>query len=217
MDEREYRIQQCFHCGNKGLMRVLHQHKHEFGGPVLNGIDGDIIRYDLTERFDWILLECPICNMVTLRQTYCDESTCFNIDEVKILYPENSVDYYGIPDNIKAAFESALKVKNIDTNSCLLSLRRVLEIICKDQGAEKNNLESMIKELLEKGKLPPQMEDACWIIRQLGNKVAHSDNVIIYSYKVDQTINFLETIMGYLYTLPKQMKELKSRIEDGTT
>jgi hypothetical protein len=213
MPDNEYIIQQCYHCGNKGLMKTICQHEHEFGGPIFDEFD-NIVSVEFREKFEWTLLECCVCHMVTLRRVCTDETSDFNFDDTILLYPTNTISYLGVPDNIKAAFEAALKVKNIDTSICLLSLRRVLEAICKQQGAEGKDLNAMIKDLLDKGKLPEQMNDACWIIRQLGNKAAHADEVLFYSYEVEQTIDFLVTIMKYIYILPIQMKQLKDRITE---
>ena len=172
----------------------------------------------MQEYFDWILLSCPVCKKVSLLQKYSNEceynpNTKTYAEDVDLLYPECNVNYLGVPEEIKSAFEAALKVKNIDISICLLSLRRVLEAICKEQGAEGKNLDSMIKNMLDKGKLPEVMNDACWIIRQLGNDAAHAGKIRVYKSDVEQTIDFLKTIIQYLYTLPVQMERLKVKIE----
>lgn len=208
----EYILKQCFHCGNKGLMTILCQHKHEFGGPILDQ-DGYGFGYELREDFEWTLLKCPICHMVSLLQVHREEENP-GFDDEKILYPKNSINYIGVPSSVKSAFEAALKVKNIDTNICMLSLRRVLEAISKQQGAIGKDLNDMVNDLMAKGKLPAQLEDAYWLIRKLGNEAAHADNVSFYSYEVEQIIEFLEIIMKYLYILPAQMKMLKGRFTE---
>ena len=113
----------------------------------------------------------------------------------------------------KTAFESALKVKNIDTAICALALRRVLEAICKDKGAEGNSLEKMIANMIDREILPGMFDDACWIIRQLGNSAAHADKKVFSMHQVDQTIEFVQNIINYLYTLPVKMKRLRDAIE----
>lgn len=205
-----FMLQQCYHCGNLGLMEIVTRHQHTYGGPILNKYGEEVDR-DMQEYFDWILLSCPVCKKLLLVQKYSNE--CEFVEDVDLLYPECNVNYLGVPEEIKSAFEAALKVKNIDISICLLSLRRVLEAICKEQGAEGKNLDSMIKNMLDKGKLPEVMNDACWIIRHLGNDAAHAGKIRVYKSDVEQTIDFLKTIIQYLYTLPVQMERLKVKIE----
>lgn len=212
-----YLLQQCYHCGNQGLMEIVGKHQHTYGGPIFNKY-GEEIDIDMQEYFDWILLSCPVCKKVSLEQKYSNEfeynpNTKTYVEYVDLLYPECNVNYLGVPEEIKSALEAALKVKNIDISICLLSLRRVLEAICKEQGAEGKNLDSMIKNMLDKGILPEVMNDACWIIRQLGNDAAHAGKIRVYKSDVEQTIDFLKTIIQYLYTLPVQMDRLKVKIE----
>ena len=205
-----YMLQQCYHCGNEGLLKIVGKHQHTYGGPILNKYGEEIDR-DMQEYFEWILLSCPVCNKVSLLQIYSNE--LFNGEDIDLLFPECNVNFIGVPKDIKTAFESALKVKNIDISICLLSLRRVLEAICKDQGAEGKTLVSMIKNMVDDGKLPIILNDACWIIRQLGNDAAHAGKMRVYKSDVEQTIDFLKTIIHYLYTLPVQMEQLKVKIQ----
>ena len=139
-------------------------------------------------------------------------ATIFEYTESKTLYPQSAIDTTGVPENIKTAFESALKVKNIDTAICALALRRVLEAICKDKGAEGKDLEKMIVNMIERSILPAMFDDACWIIRQLGNSAAHADKKVFSMHQVDQTIEFVQNIINYLYTLPVKMQKLRSAI-----
>lgn len=162
VNEEDFKLQTCFHCGNIGLLRIVHKYSYNFGGPSFDEV-GQIVDYDLQEHFDWFMLSCPVCHKVTLRQEYSDEYTHDFYTSIETLYPQSSIDYVGVPENIKTAFEAALKVKNIDTAVCALSLRRVLEAICKERGAKGKNLERMIDDMISRQILPQMFVDACWI------------------------------------------------------
>ena len=207
-----FRLHTCFHCGNQGLMPVKHIHSHDFGGDVYDEF-GNIVNCELEEHFDWILLSCPVCEKVTLIEEYNEEFSRDYYTAVETLYPQSTIDYTGVPEKIKNAFESAMKVKNIDTAVCSLALRRVLEAICKERGAEGKSLEAMIKNMIDRNVLPKMFDDACWIVRQLGNSAAHGDNKHFSLRQVDQTIVFMQNIINYLYALPEKMKEMRSEIE----
>lgn len=211
-DRKLFRLQTCYHCGNQGLMPIVHKHTQDYGGPVFDEI-GNIVNCELEEHFDWILLSCPVCNKVTLYEEYDNELTRDYYTQSEVLYPKSSLDYIGVPENIKTAFESALKVKNIDTAICALSLRRVLEAICKDKGANGKNLEQMISDMINRQLLPQMFDDACWIVRQLGNSAAHGDNKHFSMHQVDQTIIFMQNIINYLYSLPIKMQQLRTAIQ----
>lgn len=212
VNEEDFKLQTCFHCGNIGLLRIVHKYSYNFGGPSFDEV-GQIVDYDLQEHFDWFMLSCPVCHKVTLRQEYSDEYTHDFYTSIETLYPQSSIDYVGVPENIKTAFEAALKVKNIDTAVCALSLRRVLEAICKERGAKGKNLERMIDDMISHQILPQMFVDACWIIRQLGNSAAHGDSRVFSMYQIDQTILFVQNIINYLYTLPVKIKKLRNTLE----
>lgn len=212
MADKEYKLQTCYHCGNQGLMHIEHLHLYNYGGLEFDN-DGNCVGRELEEQFQWYLLSCPVCHKVTLREEYTNE--CFRDYNTMIetLYPKSTIDYTGVPENIKTAFESALKVKNIDPAICSLALRRVLETICKEKGANGKTLELMISDMIDRGILPQMFDDACWIVRQLGNSAAHGDSAKFTVYQVDQTIDFMQNIINYLYSLPVKMQNIRSKIE----
>jgi len=212
-DNKNMKLHTCYHCGNKGLMRIEHIQSLDVGGPIYDSF-GEMIDRQLEEHFNWLLLSCPVCGKVTLREEYEDEFCQGYHTFVETLYPQSTLDYKGVPQNIKTAFESALKVKNIDSAICSLALRRVLEAICKDKGATGRTLELMVKDMIDRGILPEMFNDACWIIRQLGNSAAHGDIRNFSIHQVDQTILFMQDIINYLYTLPVKMQELRKSIEE---
>lgn len=212
-DRDKYRLTTCFHCGNRGLMKIEHVYSQDYGGVNTDEF-GNVLSVDLEEHFDWLLLSCPVCKKVTLLEDYNDECTRDYYTSTETLYPQSKIDYEGVPENIKSSFESALKVKNIDAAICSIALRAVLEAICKERGASGKTLEAMIRDLIGKNLLPVMFDDACWIVRQLGNKAAHGDDVRFSSKQVDQTILFMQNIINYLYTLPIKMKRLRNEISD---
>lgn len=210
--KENFKLEMCYHCGNQGLLPVEYIHKYNYGGPKFDNV-GNCVGHELEEDFEWLLLSCPVCHKVTLREEYTNECLREYDPVVEILYPQSTIDFTGVPSNIKTAFESALKVKNIDPAICSLALRRVLEAICKEKGAKGKTLELMIEDMIKKGILPQMFDDACWIVRQLGNSAAHGDDAKFTIHQVDQTIDFMKNILNYLYTMPIKMKKIRSKIE----
>lgn len=213
--EREQMIIQCYHCGNKGLHNIVGNAR-----SVWEDYADEAETYiTYWETLDWFLLKCPVCEKMSLYTENQMDGMCdFNgnhITTTKIVYPDNSLDFSHVPKDIKNAFEAALKIQQIDSASCLMSLRRILEAICKERNANGDNLVDMIKDLVEKSILPPVYDDASWIIRQLGNKAAHVDtSTSLYRHDVSKVIDFMRTMINYLYVLPHQVSVLKEKIEN---
>lgn len=204
-------VHTCFHCGNTGLLKLIGKTgwKDE---EIEEDNYGNVIDYTLYEHEDWYVFECPVC----LKPVIISEYTCDIAEapsERKTEYPNIAVSPKGVPKDIYSAFESAVKTKGIDYSICLLSLRRVLEMVCKDKGAVGKDLEKKIDDLIAKKIFPPMIEDACWIIRQMGNDAAHADKISVYTYDVEQVIGYVATIIDYLYSLPYRVGKMKTKIE----
>lgn len=218
-DKKKQIIAQCYHCGNKGLMNVQYEVNQQFGGDYENEF-GDY-QHDFDEHFVWKLLSCPVCHLLTLYQVYTDESMQVDCgDEVrqlydeKILYPENRLKMNGVPNEIASAFESALKIKNIDYNICLISLRRTLEMICNNKNAKGDSLYKKIKNLIEEKIFPKELEEAYFVIKDFGNKGAHGSNISLCQYEIDELIEILYGVIKYLYIMPKQIEKMKKTLEE---
>ena len=86
-------------------------------------------------------------------------------------------------------------------------------MICKDKGAVGNTLEQKIKDLVGKNIFTSTIDDACWIIRQLGNEAAHADKIEIYQNDIEQVIEYVSLVIKYLYSMPYQVKHMREKIE----
>ena len=206
-------VHTCFHCGNTGLLKPIGKTGWK-NGDIYEDNLGNVISYLLIEHEDWFVFECPVCNKPVIISEYIFDAAENGPYEMKIEYPTIALSPDGVPKEIYSAFESAVKTKGIDHSICLLSLRRVLEMICKDKGAVGYNLEKKIDDLIEKKIFPTMIEDACWIIRQLGNDAAHADKIPVYTYDVEQVIGYVATIIDYLYSLPHRVEKMKKKIEE---
>ena len=130
------------------------------------------------------------------------------------VYPRINIDKENTPSKIFQAYEAAVKTRGIDSAICLLSLRRALEMVCKDKNAQGDNLEKKIDDLIEKKVLPEMMRDACWIVRQCGNEAAHADDVEFSKHEADEAIEYVGSIITYLYSTPVKVADLRRRIEE---
>lgn len=203
-------ITTCYHCGNKGLLKykstVTWNNDH-----IEYNSKGEVILYDVIEHIDWDLYECHVCHNPILIRNYTFDAVGEETEST-MAFPSLPINKDGVPAEIANAFNSAVKTKGIDSAICLLSLRRVLEMIAKDKGAKGNTLEDKIANLVDGQMLPEMLNDACWIIRQLGNDAAHADDIKFYKYDVERVIEYVAVIIEYLYSLPKRIKDTKNKI-----
>ncbi|MBE5738976.1 MAG: DUF4145 domain-containing protein [Clostridiales bacterium] len=202
---RNHILETCYHCGNKGLLieESLYLDKYY-------DYDEDVPILWYEDYYH--VLHCPVCHGVTLLKRSTDQ-TMQNRDgsydfERKILYPDISTNKRDVPKNIVSAFESAKKVEKIDSSICALSLRKVLELICKDKKAKGSKLEKQIEDLVTKNILPVTFDDACKHIRLIGNEGAHDDHLSIPKSELKTLIEFLDSIINYLYIIPAKIKRL---------
>ena len=211
MEDITNSVHTCYHCGNTGILKYMGQTLWQNEDITYND-NGEIISCSVLEHEDWYVFECPVCHRpVIIRQDTFDIAS-YTYRPVTV-YPSFLMSPAGVPKEIYSAFEAAIRTKGIDYAICLLSLRRVLEMICKEKGAIGKDLETMIENLISTGVLSSAFSDACWVIRQLGNGAAHADKSDIYAYHIEQTIEFVSTIINYLYSMPVRVAGMKKSIE----
>ena len=196
----------CENCGNNTTMDCVGEFPKDFS---------DILD-PYTESNCHLMFNCPICNSVIFAYTkvyyHSFDSEIYELAHGKpiVLYPTANYDPTNVPKEIDNAFISAVRTKYIDHAICFLSLRRTLEMICKDKGA-KGDLDSMVKSLIGKKILPEMFQNLCDIIRKYGNWSAHGEE--IQSKDLDTVIEYVKIIIEYLYSLPYSVNIRLKNIE----
>jgi hypothetical protein len=91
-------------------------------------------------------------------------------------YPPSTIDFNSenIPENVVNSFEEALSAHAAACPmASALMVRRTLEEVCSDKGAEGSNLSERIASLRGKVVIPEELFDAMDELRLLGNDAAH--------------------------------------------
>lgn len=213
MDEN-YILATCKGCGNTGLLKKVATFDQKFSEfydsePICNA------------EFEWVLLECPVCMSVSLYRRYNNDHMLDyagnKIYEETIVYPEEKK-FPNVPKDILSSYTAAVKTSKVDLNVSLIAIRAVLEKICKERGTNRKNLASMLKQMVEKHILPETLDKCGFIIRKLGNSGAHGDdNSLLTRRDVSELIDFIETIMYYIYELPVKIESLNQKYEWNQT
>lgn len=212
-DSKTGKIIHCLHCGNKTYMDKVSTYTYK---------DDDDFVWSINI---WDMFLCPVCLNITLEHTYVFSEDWY-IDKyngptpketITTLYPHPPVTTgSGIPISIRNAFEAAQKVQYIDGAVCALSLRRTLEMVCKDKGETTGKLFKKLKNLSNRGILPPILDQMAAVLRELGNVAAHADD-IDYEFPselVPELIEFTDIILSYLYVLPSKIQDIQSKMNN---
>jgi len=190
-------------------MNLVGEHKYNW-----DECDGEFHGY-----YNYQMFSCPICEKVTFLEQYWDSLLSEQNDnysakpQEEILYPANKFHGDYVPQNVKDAYEAALKTKNIDSSICLIALRRTLEIICKEKKAKGRNLWTKITDLSKKGILPLELKNASTITKNYGNIGAHGEDLCISPPELELNVNFVQYIIDYLYILPAKIDEAQKKLE----
>ena len=107
----------------------------------------------------------------------------------------------------------AIKTSKVDLSVCLIAIRAVLEKICKDRGTKKKNLDAMLKEMVSKNILPDTLDQCSFLIRKLGNSGAHGEDIDLSQSDVLELIDFIETILYYIYELPVKISNVNKKYD----
>lgn len=208
--EDQYILTTCKDCGNKGLLKKVAQYDQSLWDYV------DEEPYAKIE-YNWVLLECPVCKSVSLYQRLGADymvddkgNKCF---EEKIIYPQERI-FPNVPKDILKSYSAAVRTAKVDLSVSLIAIRAVLEKICKERGTSRKTLEAMLKQMVEKHILPETLDKCGFIIRKMGNNGAHGDDdSMLTSRDIAELIDFIETIMYYIYELPVKVEKLNRKYE----
>jgi hypothetical protein len=102
---------------------------------------------------------------------------------------------------------------NEDWDAAAVMARSSMQAALRDKGAVGGSLKQEITDLASKGVLPPLMEEWSHHVRELGNDSAHPkpNQPATEPRDAQDIVQFLTFMLQYLYDLPKQIADYRSR------
>ncbi|MEU6757661.1 DUF4145 domain-containing protein [Streptomyces sp. NPDC046685] len=97
-----------------------------------------------------------------------------------------------------------------------IMVRRTLEGICIDQGAQGRSLMQMLQSLAQSGKIEGRLHDWSQGLRALGNEGAHFTANPISAEDAADAITFVEALMDYVYVYSSLFEKFKQRRSGGS-
>lgn len=206
----------CLHCGNETIMEVLSRVEDkeiEYMSDPRYGKTSALSFYSF-----YTIYKCHTCLEVTLRSIkLSNQDYEYFEDEFakyeNYLYPVQTGNLSFVPFKIRNAYESALKVKKIDSVMCAIGLRRTLEMICHNQNAKGKTLFDKLDHLSSNGIIPEVLDDASHLIRTIGNSAAHDVDVKFNKKIVEDMLRFTRIILEYVYVIPKEIDKIQKHFE----
>jgi len=137
------------------------------------------------------------------------------VTNVLTSYPPERLDFdpSGIPSNILAAMEEALTCHaNSAYSAAAMMVRKVLEELCEDQGAQGKDLYQRLQTLSTKIVVPQALLDAANDLRLLGNDAAHIEAKTFNQVSQDEVEAGIELARELLKAV-YQMESLVARLK----
>ena len=216
-------IMYCGHCGNTTGFEV--RGKCVLDKSVEVDVEGGIEDV-LKDVAEWHLLQCITCSKASLEYTHIT-AEYYNswldangiehvdgIDEKIILYPLAHTNLPNLPSAIEKEYQEALKVRNISHIACAVLARRTLEAVFTYENAQGESLMRKVDSLIKSDRIPPLFAEMAHLARKIGNMGAHFADSTVTGEDVDAMLDFVETILEYLYVLPAKVKAMRKRLDE---
>lgn len=151
-------------------------------------------------------LECQSLVLVAFNQKTADS----------IVYPPELIDFdpAGIPAEVVVSFKEAISCHSVGSfRAAALMIRRTLEEVCGERGAEGNTLKDRLTALGGKIVLPKELLDAADELRLLGNDAAHIESksyAAVSKQEVEISVRFAKELLKAAYQYKSLLEELRS-------
>lgn len=197
---------ECKHCSAVVNATVLHA--YDDGGTY----DEDGNMEDVPGK--WTLTSCPRCRLPMLA-VQCDHGDGFNADvPVRVYPPMDRQLGWHVPKLIKTAFNEAVlcfKVKAFTASAIMC--RKTLEGLCAEHGIKERTLSQSLRKLKEKQIIEERLFEWAEALRTMGNEAAHGVECTISQQDCQDTLDFTEALVQYVFTYTDQFARFKNRRE----
>ena len=205
----------CSYCGN----RVRHRRVHQYENPlVYEVIDGE----EFYVPFLWLSYACDTCGGLSLLGGFnvrgvVDASATHKLTRLHPQGPDIEPPFHmvspdnPIPEHITKAYKNAWPLRHKLPSASVVQVRKLLERICKEQGAKGRDLFSMLSQLIASGRLPGHLADVTDLIRTVGNLGAHSADEDIDIWDAELMDDFLRFVIEYVYVVPAKVTRMQER------
>lgn len=212
----------CYHCGN----RTPHAMLLRSAPQLLYEIDDTGAEEEHYHTpFQYYLLTCGTCAGWTLVGGFwpdLPQERRTRVEACPRLYPRGPdilpadhtfAESVVVPRTILEVYRKAWPLRHINPAAFANQARRVLELICSDQGATGSTLAAKLSDLATSGVFPEDLSDTAALVRQVGNRGSHADERGVNIYDAELIDELLQLIMRYVYIGPSHRRRLRQRLQ----
>jgi len=170
-------------------------------------LDGE----EIAQTFEYHVVKCSTCSNISLLGGFRLEMPEY-LDSYPRLYPQSQLTHISIPEPIRRAYDEAARIRGTAPSAYAGQIRKALEFLCKDKGAEEGSLFKKLKYLAENGILPTTLAEMTDIIREIGNAGVHADAEVVTVWDAELIDDFFTSVVNYVYVAPFKVNWLKKRL-----
>ena len=207
----------CRHCGNRSPHHVK---LHESGKRLYEVIDDK----EYYAEYEYFVLECGTCHNLSMAGGFRHEHSSGEPrpDEYPIIYPTGpdlvppihtlSGSQPIVPEKVLSAYAAAWPLRMNAPNAFANQIRRALEFICQDEGAEGNTLYQQLEGLADRGEFSAEIAGIAHLVREVGNVGSHADQNEVGYWDAELLDRLFRSIVHYVYVLPAHSKRMRGRM-----
>lgn len=165
---------------------------------------------------EYVLCSCPKCESPFLlkREWYEIPAEYETVTkEPELIFPSASrLPISSLPQVVSKSYQAAVRSLEVGLyEPCLIMCRKSLEGICHEQGISKGNLKEKLSQLKDKGIIDAKLHKWADGLRLVANDAAHDLDAEIYSQDANDSLQFIEALISYVFLLGKRFEEFELR------
>lgn len=131
----------------------------------------------------------------------------------RVLYPGDRLfNQDGVPDPIARAYRDAVRSFSVGLYApCVIMCRKALEGITTELGASRGSLKKRLDDLRTDGRIDQRLSEWAHGLRLIGNDAAHDFGVKLEKQDARDSLEFLEALLLYVFTLTARFDQFKAR------
>ena len=198
--------QDCGHCGNRGsVVKVEDIEVKRWSLQVDTYGEISFVRYTRVSK-------CAACEEVTI-WGFTQPSDQVESIHVQRLYPWQR-DHTALPSKVRQRLEVADRVRKLDPGLYAVAIRRMLETVFNERGAEGRDLWAKARDLASKDQLPGTIADAVSRLRDLGKYGAHDEEIEVSAKDVPMIEDLANAVLEFLYRAPAAIAALEASVTE---
>lgn len=160
----------------------------------------------------YFVVSCQTCDGLLVYGDWGDIPKADDFSKVGLVWPETNL-YGSVPKPVVKIYEEAIRIKRLAPNAFATQIRRALEAIAEDRGAKPGSLVQRLRDLANRGEMPPTLAELGDTLRTLGNIGAHVSEQQIQPWQVHSIDEFFRAVVEYIYVAPSKLADFKKSLE----